>query len=425
MRKQISMLDMELSDFGERLRAEAGCLGLWNDGKRLLASSSTFQRFADHVHGLPDFREHQAAFFQVGETSGQLHSVFLHRTARGPGAGGVRRQAYPRMLGLVTDGLRLAVGMGYKNALAGLWWGGGKGVIGCRLQAPDLDTVYEEFGLFISSLNGCYVTAEDVGTKPHNMATVFSKTRFTTCIPPRFGGSGNPSPATARGVFRGIEAALKFLELGDWSYRTVAIQGLGEVGFRLASLLHQAGATLRVFDPDPAKMQETLALDARHQASTNDGILSEEVDVLAPCALGAVLNPETIPKLRCKAICGAANNQLEDDTRDALSIHQRNVLFIPDFVVNRMGIVNCADEQYGRLHPDPTIERHLGWEWEQAIGPVVLRLLERARKASQPPVFEANSIAQELIREEHPMWPGRAKEIAYQSWQRIRERASS
>ena len=367
-----SRLQQNLTDFIPQLQDAGGNLGLWNDDSKLLASNSRFQWLADAIAELPDFRNHQAAFFHVGPKTGHLHSVFLHRTERGPGAGGVRRIAYPSLLEMVTDGLRLAIGMGCKNALAGLWWGGGKGVIGCPDDSRSVrEEVYREFGLFLSTLNGCYVTAEDVGTKPRDMATIFSTTRFTTCIPAEFGGSGNPSPATARGVFVGIEAALKSLGISSMKGVTVALQGLGEVGSRLAFQLHESGADLVVFDPEQEKVGQVLALSERHRASTAQGILEEEAVVLSPCALGAILNPQTIPKLNCKVICGAANNQLAEDSRDSKLIHQRGIIYVPDFVVNRMGIVNCADEQYGRLLCDPAIERHLGWNWDHAIGPVV------------------------------------------------------
>lgn len=417
-----SQLQQTLTEFISQLRQAGGNLGLWNDGTKLVSSQSQFQWLADAISQLPDFRNHQAAFFEVGPKTGHLHSVFLHRTERGPGAGGVRRIAYPNLLEMINDGLRLAIGMGCKNALAGLWWGGGKGVIGCPDGSSHMrEEVYREFGLFLSRLNGCYVTAEDVGTKPQDMATIFSTTRFTTCIPAEFGGSGNPSPATARGVFVGIEAALRSLGISSMEGVTVALQGLGEVGSRLAAQLHEAGVNLVVFDPEEEKVQNVLSLSQRHRASTAEGILEEEAVVLSPCALGAILNPQTIPKLNCKVICGAANNQLAEESRDSKLIHERGVIFVPDFVVNRMGIVNCADEQYGRLLPDPAIERHLGWDWEHAIAPVVQRLLADSKSSGRPPLEAAAERAEALMEEKHPIWPGRARQIAQEVWQRMSE----
>jgi glutamate dehydrogenase/leucine dehydrogenase len=256
------------------------------------------------------------------------------------------------------------------------------------------------------------------------MAEIFRTTRFTTCIPAAVGGSGNPSPATARGVRMGMEGIARHWgrELGSLS---VAIQGLGEVGFRLAQELHQAGCALTVFDLEPEKVAAVLAMDPRHRASSADAILSEPVDLLSPCALGAVLNPSSIPGLRCRAICGAANNQLELTSRDSQALQQRGILYVPDFVVNRMGIVNCADEQYGRLDLDPKNERHLGWDWPHAIAPLVVRLLDESQRDGVSPVLWAEAEARRLSEALHPLWPGRAQAIAEFAWRQIQAGAFS
>ena len=202
------MLEQSLANFLQTLHDHGGYAGFLLDGPtgRLLSSHDCFQDLAQEVSRLPDFDQHEAMFFWRGPATGALHSAFLHRTRRGPGAGGVRRRAYSTLAEVVTDGLRLSLGMGYKSALAGLWWGGGKGVIGVPSGAISSSPVYREYGQFLSALNGCYVAAEDVGTKPEDMADIFKETRFTTCIPAEVGGSGNPSGATARGVRMGIEA---------------------------------------------------------------------------------------------------------------------------------------------------------------------------------------------------------------------------
>ena len=395
-------------------------MGFQMEGGRLRSSHPRFEALADSLSSHPDFDNHRALFLARGPESGQLHSVSLHRIRRGPGAGGVRRLPFGTLNDMVTDGMRLAIGMGYKNALAGLWWGGGKGVIGLHDSGADKDTVYREFGRFVSALNGCYVSAEDVGTKPEDMATVFSATRFTTCIPAQVGGSGNPSGATARGVFMGIQALAR-----HWGRElqgmTVALQGLGEVGSRLARYLHEAGVDMTVFDPEADKMERVLALGERHKAGSAESILFEEVDVLSPCALGAVLTPESVPRLRCRGICGAANNQLQVSERDSELLHERGISYLPDFVVNRMGIVNCADEQYGRLEPDPKIERHFGWEWDNAIAPLCVRLLAEAEERGETPLLQADRLAREAMSVDHPLWPGRAEEIARYTFELMRD----
>lgn len=413
------MLERDLPYFLDALKEAGGTLGFLNRDGQLEASHPEFATLATQLQAHPDFDQHEALFYGRGPQTGQLLSVSLHRTKRGPGAGGVRRLPYSSLNSAVTDGMRLAIGMGYKNALAGLWWGGGKGVIGLTGAEVDRHQLYTEFGQFISGLDGCYVTAEDVGTKPGDMATIYGASRFTTCIPDSLGGSGNPSGATARGVFMGIEALARHLGR-EMASLTVALQGLGEVGSRLAVQLDDAGCTLVVFDPDERRMETALALDSRHRPSSAEGILLEEAEIVSPCALGAILNPVSIPKLRCQAICGAANNQLAVSQRDSELLHQRGILYIPDFVVNRMGIVNCADEQYGRLEPDPKTERHLGWEWEQAIAPTVVRLLDSGAKLGRSPLSQAAAEAEARMEQFHPLWPGRAQAIAAQCWQRLR-----
>ena len=182
-----------------------------------------------------DFDRHEGFFVQVAPETGVLQGASVHRTCRGQAAGGVRFWRYDTVEEYLRDGLRLARGMTHKNALAGLWWGGGKGVMAQGTGQDESDPavrrrIYEEYGELMTSLRGCYVTAEDVGTSVEDMAAIFSKTRFTTCIPPELGGSGNPSAPTARGVVRGMEAALHFLGMGDLKGKTVAVQGLGPRG---------------------------------------------------------------------------------------------------------------------------------------------------------------------------------------------------
>ncbi|HEX7670957.1 MAG TPA: Glu/Leu/Phe/Val dehydrogenase dimerization domain-containing protein, partial [Polyangiaceae bacterium] len=213
----------------------ARSLGPSSEGTRLATSHDFLEPFARAIESERNFDGHEAIFFEIGRDTGALLSAFLHRTVRGQGAGGVRHWPYESMTALVKDGLRLSRGMGRKNALAGLFWGGGKGVI--ARQAKDLyrdpayrSTLYTEYGRFITSLRGAYVTAEDVGTTPPDMAAIFRTSRFVTCIPPEVGGSGNPSPATAKGVVCAMEAALDHLGLGSLGGKRVAMQGVGNVG---------------------------------------------------------------------------------------------------------------------------------------------------------------------------------------------------
>jgi len=369
-----------------------------------------------------DFDRHEGVFVQVASETGVLQGAFVHRTCRGQGAGGVRYWRYETVESYLRDGIRLARGMTHKNALAGLWWGGGKGVMarGTGLGSSDPAVrrrIYEEYGEFITSLQGCYVTAEDVGTSVEDMTAVFRCTRFTTCIPPAVGGSGNPSVPTARGVVRGMEAALRHLGRGTLAGKTVAVQGLGHVGEPLVGFLAEKGVAKIVGSDIDASRRELagrfpgLDLEIRIVERGDNSILAEPADVVAPCATGGVLSPQTIPTLQAPVVCGAANNQLEDPERDDALLQERGVLYLPDFLVNRMGIVNCADEQYGYVADDPRIERHLGDTWDNSIYNLSLEVLEEAKRSGRTPARVALDLAEERSREIHPLWGHRGAAI--------------
>lgn len=380
---------------------------------------------------------HEAVFLAAGPQTGALFGAFLHRTARGQAQGGLRRQAYGTLREFLVDGLRLAHAMGRKCALAGLWWGGGKGLIappsggpegapeaGSRPErgpgeAPDFRRrLYREYGAFVSALRGCYVTAEDAGTAPEDMAAVFERTRFATCIPPALGGSGSPAEATARGVVAGMEAALEAEGLGPLAGKRVAVQGLGNVGLPLVErLLERRVAGIVASETNPARCdaaRERLRgapVEVRDAAAGDASILGEPCDVLAPNALGAVLDDATVPGVRARVVCGAANNPLADEARHARALHERGVLYVPDYIVNRMGIVQCANEQYGSLEPDPAVERHLDPAWEASIPATVRRVLAQARAEGVPPLEAAERLADALAEEPHPIWGHRAAAI--------------
>lgn len=370
-----------------------------------------------------DFAQHEAVFLERGERSGALMGAFIHQTVRGQAQGGLRFWPYPALDQFLSDGLRLAQGMGRKNALAGLWWGGGKGVIVRDPDAPYLDesfrsTLFREYGSFVSSLNGAYITAEDVGTRPSDMASVFATTRFVSCVPAEVGGSGNPSPWTARGVVCAMQAALEVAGLGTLAGKTVAMQGLGNVGAAMLGELLKAGVG-RVIAADISSVNVETARQRFQDARVtvrlaergDDSILEVPCDVLAPNALGGVLSSATIPKLAAKIVCGAANNQLLDGERDAKLLAERGIWFVPDFVANRMGIVNCANEQYGRLSEDPAILRHFDANAEGSVFQVTKQVLMRARERGQTPSEAANLLADELGQVPHPIWGHRTKHI--------------
>ncbi len=370
-----------------------------------------------------DFLDHEGVFFEVGPESGALLAAFVHRTSRGQAAGGLRHWPYPTLEALVRDGLRLAVGMTRKNAMAGLWWGGGKGIIARRddvawQERPYRDLVYAEYGRFVSSLGGCYVTAEDAGTTPPDMQAVFTGTRHTTCIPAEQGGSGNPSGPTAVGVVCAMEAALDVLDRGTLAGKRIAMQGAGNVAtFMMSTLLERGVASIVASDINEARLAELRSrfegapVELRHCAPDDISIFDTPCDIFAPNALGGILHPGTIERLRTGIVCGAANNQLLDDKRDMDALVRREIVYVPDFVANRMGIVNCANEAYGHVPNDPAIARHLERDWEQSVFNMTRQVLLRARQSGTTTAEAANGLADELGAELHPIWPLRGQQI--------------
>lgn len=378
----------------------------------------------------PDFDRHEGVFVQIAPETGVLQSAVVHRTCRGQGAGGVRYWHYDDLAGFLRDGLRLSKGMTHKNALAGLWWGGGKGVMAHQTGNPGASRrrTYEEYGEFVTSLRGCYVTAEDVGTAVEDMAAIFTRTRFTTCIPPHLGGSGNPSVPTAKGVIRGMEAALSHLGLGNLAGKSVAVQGLGHVGEPLIGFLVEKGVARIVgTDTDPLTVE---AVRAKYSGRGTELVLStvprgdltvlaEDADIVSPCAVGAILGPESIPAIAARVVCGAANNQLADPARDGAALWARGIVYVPDFLVNRMGIVTCADESFG-YDDGASIERHLGDDWPSGIYQVTREVLTKASETGSSPDRVALEMAERLSFEPHPIWGHRpvriVRELVRSGW---------
>jgi leucine dehydrogenase len=276
--------------------------------------------------------------------SGLRAIIAIHDTRLGPALGGCRFLAYAKEEDAIIDALRLARGMTYKAALAGLPHGGGKAVlIRPTTQHFDRAALFRAFGAFIEDLGGHYITAEDSGTGLEDMEVIRTVTRHVTGVDVSHGGSGDPSPFTALGVRRGIEACVK-LRLGRSSLSGihVAVQGVGHVGYHLCKELTAQGARLSVADVDPLKAERAV----REFGATIvplDSIFEVECDVLAPCALGSALNDQTIPKLKAPIIAGAANNQLAEP-RHGDDLNARGILYAPDYAINAGGLVNVAAE---------------------------------------------------------------------------------
>lgn len=376
----------------------------------------------------PDRRDHEAVFLQAGRRSRALFGAFIHNTRRGQAQGGVRNWQYETVEGFLHDGLRLSVGMGRKCALADLWWGGGKAIICPESPPADRDerrTLFREFAEFVTSLRGVYITAEDAGTTPHDMEVIHRHTRFATCLPERVGGSGNPSAMTARGVVRAMEAALSYRSLGTLAGKHVAMQGAGNVGAFMIERLFEAGVARVVASELDAERCGMLAerypthfLEIRHTEPGDLRILEEPCDIFCANALGGVLDVKTVERVQAAIVCGAANNPLADEHRDARRLHERGITYVPDYVANRMGIVACSNEQAGSLPRDRYIERHFDGPdgWPHSIYNTTLEILEHAEREGHPTTAASERIADERMLQPHPIWGHRASEIIAALW---------
>ena len=332
-----------------------------------------------------------------GRRSGCFTIVAVHSTARGPALGGCRLWHYEDSRAAVRDALRLSHAMTLKSAVAGLPLGGGKGVIMAPDPAAAGDREWRvealrDFGDTVESLGGSYITAEDVGTSARDMETIALSTSHVTGLARRLGGSGDPSPWTALGVQTAIEVCCeRVFGTPSLAGRTIAISGLGNVGGRVASACAEAGATLLVSDIDPRKRALADSLGARWLEP--DEALSAPVDVFAPCALGGLLDHESVQRLGAPIVAGAANNQLAGDEVASL-LAQRGVLWAPDFVVNAGGIINISVElEDGGYDP-----RRAG-ELVRGIGATLERIFDDAAARGVSPLDAAMELARVRLAE--------------------------
>jgi len=338
------------------------------------------------------FDAHERVVFCHDEQTG-LHAIIaIHSTTLGPAAGGTRLWAYENEAAALHDALRLSHAMSYKNAMAGLAFGGGKAVIIRQPEFDGSDAVFERYGEFVHQLGGQYVTAEDVGMSVELMEVVARKTPYVAGLSARDGqAGGDPSPKTSYGIFKGIEAAVQFkLGRDSVSGLTVAVQGVGHVGYYLCKYLHEAGASLVVADINTQallRVQNEFAA----QPVALDEILTASVDVLAPCALGGILSEQTIPTLRTSIVAGGANNQLETPA-DGQRLHDADILYAPDYVINGGGIINVASEYYSDADDDEVMRR------VAEIGPRLRGIFDESAKLDRPTNEIADDQARKIIR---------------------------
>ncbi|MCA9541487.1 MAG: Glu/Leu/Phe/Val dehydrogenase, partial [Myxococcales bacterium] len=292
-------------------------------------------------------RGHEQVIFCHDETTGLRAIIAIHDTTLGPALGGTRMWTYANDGAALEDALRLSRGMTYKSAAAGLNLGGGKAVILGNAKTDKDEILFRSYGRYIQGLGGRYITAEDVGTTVQDMEWVRMETDYVVGISRALGGSGDPSPLTALGVFEGMKSALKW-QTGNESLagRAVAVQGVGHVGYHLVRHLKQGGAQVMVADIDLDNIQRVTRDFAGIEVVDPARIHAVGCDVFAPCALGAVINDQTLPELRCGAVVGSANNILAED-RHAQALADRGILYAPDYVVNAGGLINVANELEG------------------------------------------------------------------------------
>ena len=341
------------------------------------------------VFSADDFAGHEQVAFCNDPASGLRAIIAIHDTTLGPALGGCRMWPYETEQDALEDVLRLSRGMTYKSALAGLELGGGKSVVIGDPRADKSGALFEALGRFVDRMGGHYIVAEDVGTTVADLERVRRSTRHVAGIAE--GGSGDPSPATAWGVFHGIRAALRWrLRKEELAGVRVAVQGLGQVGYALCRLLHDAGAALVVSDID-ADAVRRAAREFHAETIMPDAIFGVEADVFAPCALGAILNDDTIEELGAPIVAGSANNQLAEERHGAI-LAARGVTYCPDYVINAGGIINISHE--GRHY-----DRNAAFAHVAKIHDAMLDLFARAEQDELPTNVTANRLAEERIAE--------------------------
>jgi leucine dehydrogenase len=335
-------------------------------------------------------------------SAGYRGIIAIHSTTLGPALGGTRFWNYASDEEAIVDALRLARGMTYKNAVAGLNLGGGKSVIIGNNKTTDREMIFRAHGRFVESLGGRYITAEDVGTSTADMDYVHMETKNVTGLA---GRSGDPSPVTAHGVFRDIQASAKERwGLDDLNGRTISVQGAGHVGYFLSKELHEAGAKLIVTDIDAERVKAVVS-EFGARAVSPDEIYSVQADIFAPCALGGIITDKTIPQLKVEIVSGAANNVLLEE-RHGEVLDQKGILYAPDYVANAGGVINVYSEL-------------AGWSSARAfrkadeIYDTVLKVFKIAKTDKVPTYVAADRLAEQRIAavgglvRTWPQWPNK------------------
>lgn len=347
------------------------------------SSCSTFDRISQD--------EHEQVVYCYDKATGLKAIIAIHNTTLGPALGGTRIWEYVSDDDALLDALRLAKGMTYKAAMANLKLGGGKAVIIGNVHQVKTKALLRRYGQFVDSLHGRYITGPDVNTDMHDMASIAQGTQYVQSLPSTQGGSDDPSPCTAYGIYLGMKAAVKKIYgVDSLKNKKIGVEGAGKVGAYLIAYLCQEDAQVYVTDVVPGRLAAIAQSHPVHIVQP-DQLYDLPLDVYAPCALGATLNNATIARLRCKIVAGAANNQLEDVQRHGQLLFDQGIVYVPDFLVNAGGLINIHTGLYY------TYSRALAYQHIEGIYATCLEVLERSEKELIPPSVVAEQLAKARI----------------------------
>lgn len=342
------------------------------------------------VIGQMTLNNHEQVLFCNDNETGLKAIVAIHNTVLGPSLGGTRMWTYKNEMEALTDALRLSRGMTYKSSVAGLNLGGGKAVIIGDSKTQKSEALMRRFGKFINSLAGKYITAEDVGISTKDMEYIKMETDFVTGLPENMGGSGDPSPVTAYGVYIAMKASAHE-KWGNESLsgKKIVVQGIGHVGESLVHYLVKDGAKVFINDINETRLK-SVAKETGAEVISAEMVYDMEMDIYAPCALGATVNTDTLNRLKCSIICGSANNQLADENIHGKMVIEKGILYAPDFVVNAGGIINVYYELEG-------YNRERALAHAEKIYQTTLNIFKVAREQNIPTYMAANRLAEKRI----------------------------
>jgi leucine dehydrogenase len=333
---------------------------------------------------------HQKVVYCSDPDTGLKAIIAIHDTTLGPALGGTRMWAYKTEAEALNDVLRLSRSMTYKAAITGLNLGGGKAVIIGDSRLHKSEALMRRYGRFIENLNGSFITAEDLGTNPRDMEYIRMETKHVTGVPESIGGSGDPSPVTARGVYMGIKACVKeFYGNDSLAGKSIAVQGIGHVGENLVGLLRNENAKVYISDINE-ELLGNVAQKYGAEAVANNSLFDLDIDIYSPCALGATVNTETINRLKCSIIAGSANNQLADEEVHGRMLLEKGIMYAPDYLINAGGLIQCYSEISG-FNKKKTLQM------AENIYEATRRVIKKSKEENIPTNEAANKIAEKRI----------------------------